>query len=152
MGFNSWRDFENFSNCLKYQKRYIHSQDVSEFIINIKKSFTDRTFCLNKNSILNRAQLGHDEFEEEGCLVLMGYPKDRMKPLASTGIEGRGNPKGISYLYLSNDRETCLSELRPNRGQNLSVAQFKLNRDLKIINCYSVSNYYDLTACIFNTP
>lgn len=75
-----------------------------------------------------------------------------MKPVLYEGIEGRANPKGISYLYLSTDLDTSLAEQRPNRGQLISSAQFKVKRDLRIVDCYSIDKHYDLADILFNHP
>jgi len=75
-----------------------------------------------------------------------------MKPLGNSSVEGRANPKGISYLYLSSDENTSLAELRPNVGQSISTAQFSILRNLKLVDCYSNSKHYTLIECLFNPP
>lgn len=45
---------------------------------------------------------------------------------------GRANPDHIRYLYLSEDSETPVYEVRPVIGQTISVARFKVKKDLKI--------------------
>jgi hypothetical protein len=152
MGFNSWQDFVSFEENVKYKNRFIHSQDVTEFLSNIKRTLPDRKISLAVKTPLFRAQIGHDEDECEGSIRAIGYPAERMKPVPNKGAEGRANPKGISYLYLADDKNTSLAELRPNIGQRMSSAEFKVNRDLNIINCYSVSKYYNYAECVFNTP
>ena len=62
--------------------------------------------------------------------------KDSTAPPAKKTISGRANPVNIRYLYLCEDKETPIYEMRPIIGQKLSIAKFKLNRDVKI---------YDLT-------
>ncbi len=62
--------------------------------------------------------------------------------------EGRINPKGIPCLYLSNDRDTAMSEVRPWIGSHISVGQFKVLRDLTLIDC-SVEH---ATRLIFHCP
>ena len=62
--------------------------------------------------------------------------KDSTAPPAKKTISGRANPVIIRYLYLCEDKETPIYEMRPIIGQKLSIAKFKLNRDVKI---------YDLT-------
>ncbi len=152
MGFNSWRDFQNFERNVMYANRYVHSGEVTEFIGNIKKDLPERVRNLPKGNILFRSQIGYEEIEEDGQTYISGFPPARMKPIPLKGWEGRANPKGISYLYLSTDANTSMAELRPHVGQYISSAQFKINRDLKLIDCYSVSKYYELLACIFDSP
>ena len=66
-----------------------------------------------------------------------GYSsKDSTAPPADKTPSGRANPANIRYLYLCEDKETPIYEMRPIIGQLFSVAKFKLKRDVKI---------YDLT-------
>ncbi|MES9900334.1 MAG: RES family NAD+ phosphorylase [Sedimenticola sp.] len=75
-----------------------------------------------------------------------------MKPIPFKCCEGRANPKGISYLYLSNGENTSMAELRPHIGENISFAQFKVSKNLKVIDCYSVQKHYSYVHCIFDPP
>ena len=49
----------------------------------------------------------------------MGAPPNK---LASSG---RANPKGISYIYLASNIETCISEVRPYNGCDIYVSKCK---------------------------
>jgi len=64
------------------------------------------------------------------------YPFDpkRMKPLRNRAKEGRANPKGIPYLYLATHRDTAVAEVRPWKGGIVSVGQFRIVRDLRLVN------------------
>jgi len=58
-----------------------------------------------------------------------------MKPLCDRAREGRANPKGIPYLYLATHQDTAIAEVRPWIGSHVSVAQFTLKRDVRVVNC-----------------
>lgn len=60
-------------------------------------------------------------------------------PAADLVPSGRANPDHIRYLYLCEDNITPIYEIRPFIGQIVSVAKFKLIRDIKV---------YDLTLDI----
>ena len=62
--------------------------------------------------------------------------KDSGAPPADKTTSGRINPERISYLYLAEDPETAIYEVRPTIGQHVSVASFRLIDEVKI---------YDLT-------
>ncbi len=47
---------------------------------------------------------------------------------------GRANPKGISYLYIADKLETSLYETRASLFDYVTVGEFRLNEDLKILN------------------
>lgn len=137
---------------MKHENRYVHSDEVKEFLFNIKKSLPAREKSLTAGSILFRSQIGYDEHEDEGQLIIAGLSRDRMKPIQLKGYEGRANPKGISYLYLADDESTSMAELRPHIGEYISSAQFRINRSLRLIDCYSVTKHYTYLMCIFDTP
>ncbi|MFS2139442.1 RES family NAD+ phosphorylase [Duganella sp. Dugasp56] len=152
MTFKNWNDFENFKEHVRFESRYVHSSNAREFLENVKESFLSRIRTLPKYWILYRSQIGYSELEHKGEHIVVGYPKERMKPLLRGSTEGRANPKGISYLYLSGDPGTSMAELRPSRGQKISCAEFQVIEDLKLIDCYGVSNNYSLARCLFEPP
>ena len=66
-----------------------------------------------------------------------GYnKKESSAPPAHLVPNGRVNPANIRYLYLSEDPYTPIYEIRPIISQTVSVATFKLKRDIVV---------YDLT-------
>lgn len=54
-------------------------------------------------------------------------------PPAKLASSGRANPVGIPYLYLGSTTDTAVSEVRPQPGEIICVAEFSLNDDLKIV-------------------
>lgn len=67
--------------------------------------------------------------------------KDSGAPPADYIGNGRANPDHIRYLYLSEDEVTPVYEVRPIIGDTVSVAKFKLQKDVRL---------YDLTCDIHN--
>lgn len=66
-----------------------------------------------------------------------GYnKKDSLPPPKEKVSAGRVNPEHIRYLYMSEDEETPIYEVRPIIGQYVSLAKLKTLKDLRI---------YDLT-------
>jgi hypothetical protein len=63
------------------------------------------------------------------------YSPEIMKPLPDKAYDGRANPKGIPCLYFATRKETALSEVRPWIGSYVSVGQFKILRDVELIDC-----------------
>lgn len=62
--------------------------------------------------------------------------KESGAPPADRVGNGRANPDHIRYLYLSEDPITPVYEVRPIIGDTVSVAKFKLHKDVRL---------YDLT-------
>lgn len=55
------------------------------------------------------------------------------KPPPNVATLGRANPYGISYLYLSQTKEICIKEIRPNNGDTISIAQFNVTEKINVI-------------------
>lgn len=89
--------------------------------------------------VLWRAQLGHDwrtEMQgEETFEVPAPHPPARMKPLPEKATDGRVNPRGIACLYLASHKETAALEVRPLIGSYVSVGQFEVLRDIRVVDC-----------------
>lgn len=67
--------------------------------------------------------------------LLHGLDKfDSKEPPLHTSKDGRSNIAGASYLYLSKDKYTAVSECKPLRDSFLSVAEFETDRELNIFN------------------
>jgi hypothetical protein len=45
---------------------------------------------------------------------------------------GRANPIGIPYLYLTSSVDTAISEIRGNKGEIVTIAEFIMNKDLEL--------------------
>lgn len=138
--FKSYNSYCDFSRATRHGNRYIHDAEVKSFLETVLSTSIERERTVKKGRIYWRAQLGNDwrpivhegkEVGEEPC----PYTPERMKPLQYVATEGRANPKGIPYLYLSTDKETAMSEVRPWIGSNISVGQFETNKELRIIDC-----------------
>jgi hypothetical protein len=131
--------------------RYIRTPEQDAFLKIVLATWESRKVTLKSGNIFWRAQLGnacskqvHDgEPHEFPC----AHPAARMKPLRNQASEGRANSKGIPCLYLATRKETAMSEVRPWIGSYVSVGQFKLLRDIDIVD-YSRNHaklvpYYD---------
>lgn len=67
-----------------------------------------------------------------------GYgSRDSTAPEPNKVTNGRANPDHIRYLYVCEDENTPVYEVRPVIGDQVSVARFRLNREVKL---------YDLTS------
>jgi hypothetical protein len=148
--FKSWRSYHRFEHHVKSQNRYIRDAETEEFLDAILVTGETRKTPLPKKRYLWRAQLGHDwepvyqpdpdpsSNEREYITdIECPHPPERMKPCQGTASEGRANPKGIPYLYLSKSKDTAMSEVRPWVGSFISVGQFETLRDLVLVNCSS---------------
>ena len=69
----------------------------------------------------------------------MAHPPSRMVPTAEHSTDGRVSPRGILCLYLASNMKTALAEVRPWVGAYVSLAQFKLVRRCKVVDCRSTT-------------
>ena len=148
--FESSHDFPDFADYVKTTSRYVLDSKRQHFMDVLLETGKKRRTTLSKGDSLWRAQLGAEEgphrtdgIEDEKSngmeFLEKSYPhhKDRMKPRTDRSCEGRVNPKGIPYLYLSTERETAMAEVRPWIGSYVSVATFIILRDLSLVDCGS---------------
>jgi hypothetical protein len=140
MDFESWQDYQTYATTVKNNRRYIFNDQVDNFLKVVSHTSQDRLKYLEEGTTLWRAQKGFnlkaykiniDEEIDFEC----PYPPDRMKPLHYRATEGRANPKGIPFLYLSDCKKTAMSEVRPWLGAVLSLGIFKVIKRLSIIDC-----------------
>jgi hypothetical protein len=138
--FKSWRSYLIFAHRVQFRRRFIADKEMQEFLETVLETSSHRIEKVMKRTILWRAQLGceirpHYDNDELIFQTEEPYPPERMKPLPGQASEGRLNPKGIPCLYLSTERDTALAEVRPWIGSLVSVAQFEILGDLRVVDC-----------------
>ena len=137
--FRTWQSYANFAYKTIRESRYIHDEEIIEFLSTLWKTSSKRIDEIEKDSSLWRAQRGCDyrPYYDNGEHVFdkeVPYSEMRMKPLPDRASEGRANPKGIPYLYLATKKDTAMAEVRPWVDSKVTLAIFKIVRDLKVIN------------------
>ena len=140
MSFESGQSYWVFSQEVIQGNRYIHSDVVKNFLVNVLETSEARVMPVSSGTIFWRAQLGSDQkpLFRDGDIVRhdpVPFSNERMKPLQDQASEGRANPKGIPYLYLATEKETAMSEVRPWPNSRISVGKLKTVRELRLIDC-----------------
>ena len=138
--FQSWRDYCDFQLSVRTGSRFVHKGRNAQFLKAVAESSRGRSRVIDAGTTLWRAQVGADwvPVEQDGEEVgsePIGFMPERMKPLKEKAREGRANPKGSPCLYLATDKETAMGEVRPWLETPISVAQFKVVRDLRVVDC-----------------
>ena len=109
---------------LKWEKRYFTNIELLTLDLGWDAFFESKTL-IKDDETYYRARL-HGNPEEEI------YPLDKMSsPPARYATAGRANPIGIPYLYLSDNEETILYEIRASYLDEISVATFTKNEEYK---------------------
>ena len=138
--FRSWRIYHDFARKVKHYRRYWFDDETRKFLNSLISTIEeDQNIILQAgDNRLVRARIGHDwrysdQIEGE---VPAPFPPEQMKPYEGMQTEGRANPRGMPYLYLSTSVEAVIGEVRPWVGAYVTVAKFAVTRPLKLINLH----------------
>lgn len=93
MDFKSHNDIDVFQKHVRFERRYVHTEPVIEFLEALRGTLLDRTRTLSKGAILWRSQIGFAEVDLEGETMITGFNTERMKPNREFCGEGRANPR-----------------------------------------------------------
>ncbi len=58
-----------------------------------------------------------------------------MKPLRDHASEGRAHRRDAPCLYLTDDRDTAMAEVRPWVGAHITLAHFNVAKDCVLVDC-----------------
>ncbi len=137
--FASWTSYQEFARRVRYTSRYVWGSEIQSFLDTVLATIRNRDRRIPRDTVLYRAQRGieyetvTDEDGNEIGEEPHGFGAKRMKPITNRAREGRVNPAGIPVLYLASAEQTAISEVRPWIGSEISVAQFRVLRDLRAI-------------------
>jgi hypothetical protein len=108
---------------LKWERRYLTNIGYLTDDLGWDSFFESKTI-INRDNIFYRARL-HKNADEET------FTKEEMLcPPKEHSTAGRANSVGIPYLYLSDNENTILYEIRASYLDEISVASFRLKQDL----------------------
>jgi len=167
--------FIDFLNQLQTERRFFCQHEFFEIL---KNHFSFFTVKLNTDNLLYRARrVNEAELEEINSRIdiscdtieqFYGFSKqDSFIPPAHLATQGRANSSVIPCLYASDSEITAVSEMRPYKGSNVSVAEIKLKRPLKLFNFYlpdiwskvtlpdyfeKIPNWYKYIANLYSKP
>lgn len=88
-------------------------------------------YDLPSNTALYRARVVDSNDAQQG--VFRDPVKEMGPPPSSIARSGRMNPAGVSALYTSMKRRTCIAEMRPAIGSTLAVVKLRTCRDLRVL-------------------
>src|SRR5690606_22135372 len=108
---------------LKWERRYLTNINLLTDDLGWD-GFFESKIVLQKEDVFYRARLHHnanaDVFSE----------KEMYSPPKKNASAGRANPAGIPYLYLSDNEETILYEIRAAFLDEVSIASFSLKPEV----------------------
>ncbi|MBI1911986.1 MAG: RES family NAD+ phosphorylase [Deltaproteobacteria bacterium] len=136
--------FSEFLKEIRYKNRFFLDDASEKFcnnIIKYAKMFKTREFI--KGEQFYRARIYEFNSSAHFSIDVMSAPP----PEKAT--HGRLNPVGIPYLYLANNSNTAIAEVRPWVGCNITIAKFVLNRTITLINFSSALSLEELNKMNF---
>ena len=121
-----WNDFVE---AIKWENRfhadYINKDVLGLFIRSVRKPY----------------KAGKTFYRARVCSSEAGFGKSKMgAPPANLAKAGRVNPEGISVLYLADSVKTTLHEIRAGIFDYVTVGNFKLKKDIEIIDFANLDN------------
>jgi len=124
----------------------ISSYDWNDFIEAIKRINRFHTEHINKSvldlfirCVRKQYKIGQIFYRARLCSNDIGFSKNEMgAPPAHLANAGRVNPAGISVLYLADSAKTTLHEVRAGVFDYVTVGNFKLKRDIEVIDFASL--------------
>ncbi|MBK9430965.1 MAG: RES family NAD+ phosphorylase [Sphingomonadales bacterium] len=122
---------------LSYENFHKLEKDVSSLIDRIADELD---FVVPMDSLWFRSRMGVKEKSQQvscGQLRRIAIPyvdKEIAALPPPAASAGRVNRQGVSVLYLANEVDTAIAEIRPHPGHLISVGGFRALRDLKIAN------------------
>ena len=141
-----WSWLDRLNEFAEFNNPYFVAKKISSELLDLVKPLEETMF----GDVLFRARIGVDTIlikpdilEEDTHKVVIPYKKSKIgAPRPSIANDGRFNRKGTSYLYLASSLETAINEIRPSVGHYVSIGQFKINKEVKIID-FTKLDFYD---------
>lgn len=122
-------EWELFATEIKSNNRYFLGKSIDLDLL--KDLFRIHTKVYKEGKLFYRGRISEQH----------GFDIDKMgKPPSENSVSGRANPIGIPYLYVSTNKETVLYESRAAYLDFVSVAEFKLRENLKVVRLRKIDN------------
>lgn len=122
---NNYSHWESLKEELKWSRRFL--SNIDHLVELGWDGFFNTQFELKPHDKLYRARVHHQS-------GLDAYAAEKMKcPKADKVVGGRANPLGIPYIYLSDNPETVLYEVRASFLDELSIAIFNLKEEYETV-------------------
>jgi hypothetical protein len=121
--------YRSIGDYLRHERRFKLPPKLARIVedavdFNMKVGLVE----INKDDVFFRARV---------CGVGQQRPYKRTEmgaPPKGKATAGRINPEGISYLYLADEPETAVAEVRPWKDARVSVGKFRAIRKLNVVN------------------
>lgn len=127
------KEWDRFKEELVFGNRYFPQTSVFGNIFANIDSNSEGSLFLKLISYLATDYYQGEEFYRARICDHKLTSSEMGRPPKEFASSGRANPAGIAYLYLSEDRDTAIHEVRPSKGATVYVAQFTAQKNLKLV-------------------
>ena len=131
--------WSKFASYLKTKRRFLlnfSDAGISDLMRLLPTVLEEFQVALTEGTTLFRSRLGG---ENNGSEVRPYSVANMGAPPPDLNNQGRGNPPGISRLYVASDEETAVGEKRPARKSLLSVVKLETTKKLSLIDLADVT-------------
>lgn len=149
-GYNAFAEWEAFCSYLIKDNRFILNEEWGKFVEKIITFAHKNEKKLDAKQQYWRARIAKGFKRKGDRFVANSFTKDEMgAPPREKTKDGRANPKGIPYLYLSDEPATAIAEVRPYLNAEVTLALFELKKQIKVIDLFE--NTFPIMA-LLNDP
>ncbi len=132
-------NYYEFADRVRFTNRYVLDDSCRRFLQRLCKEAESRLVQLDPNDVYHRVQINSlDDLREvfpDADPMPVPLPEKRMIPKPELVGDGRINPRGIAYLYLADSRDTAVAEMRPVKGDVITVATFAVAAPTDMVDC-----------------
>lgn len=123
------QEWDQFAAEIKLNNRYFLGKSIDLDLLEDLLKFHVKSY--KEGKLYYRARISDQK----------GFSLESMgKPPAKSSSSGRANPIGIPYLYVSTDPETVIYECRATYLDYVTVAEFRLKDNLKVVRLRQIEN------------
>lgn len=130
-----------FSDELKKQNRFFPKTAIDRFEYIALLQFLEMKIPKDEKLYRARNSYGKEKFSSQ----------EMNKPSFDMTKNGRANPVGIPYLYLASDANVAIYEIKPSLKDPVTVGEFIVQNDLRIIDLRDVSPFQFIKSEDFDT-
>jgi hypothetical protein len=125
------KEWNLYADDIKHSNRFFFARPFRDIQL-------DRLYSLLEETL----EIGERLFRARLNTFGKRYTKRRMgAPSKIDANGGRANPQGIPYLYLASDFETAIAEIRPAKGQSVTVGYFEVLTKLRVVRFSKMSPF-----------
>lgn len=130
-GEDVWSAFVDY---IKHKRRFVFSQDGHSVVAYpadwLPEALARTDLFVEPELPLFRARVGHHMDFSSGPGPLPPHEMGSPPPVMAT--RGRANPVGISYLYVAEQEDTAIAEIRPLVSSWVTVCTFRAKKRLRV--------------------